>query len=127
MLTPQVKTPPSLKCLPDTQVATIHYAAKVGILESDRSQLHEKQHAVRFQAATTQLDLAITYYLVASATKDQARSNRAVARAQQAYAIAASSLDCNLGAGQNLEIEEKLILLNAVRATCRPNALFVPQ
>jgi len=96
----------------------------MGILQSNRSQVDEKQQAVRFQAATTQLDLAITFYLVASATKDQGRSDRAVASAQQAYAIAASSLDCNLRAGQNLEIEEKLILLNAVRATCPPNAVL---
>lgn len=92
------------------------------LLQSNRSQLHEKQQAVRFQAVATQLDLAITFYLVASATKDQGRSDRAVASAQQAYAIATSSLDCNLRAGQNLEIEEKLVLLNTVRATCRPIA-----
>ena len=85
-----------------------------------QSQVHQKQNAVRLQAATTQMDLAITFYLVASATRDQDRSNRAVAKAQQAYAIAASSLDCNLKAGQNFEIEEKFILLNAVRAICPP-------
>jgi hypothetical protein len=100
--------------------ATPH-ARKVGILESNPSQVQQKQNAVRFRAATTQLDLAITFYLVASATKDQDRSNRAVANAQKAYAIAASSLDCNLKAEQNVEIEKKLLLLNAVRSGCPPN------
>jgi predicted HAD superfamily hydrolase len=67
------------------------------------------------------LDLAITFYLVASATKDQDRSNRAIANAEKAFAIAASSLDCNLKAEQNVEIEKKLLLLNAVRSGCPPN------
>ena len=97
------------------------HAAKVGILESNRSEVQQKQNAVRFQAATTHLDLAITFYLIASATKDRNRSNRAIANAQKAYAIAASSLDCHLKAEQNVEIEKKLILLNAVRAGCPPN------
>ena len=101
------------------------HAAKVEILEGNPSQLQQKQNAVRFRAATTQLDLAITFYLVASATKDQDRSDRAVANAQKAYAIAASFLDCHLKAEQNVEIEKKLILLNAVRAGRPPNALFV--
>ena len=103
------------------------YAAKVEILQDNRSQLHQKQNAVRLQTATTQLDLAITFYLVAAATKDQDRPNRAFANAQQAYAIAASSLDSNLEDGQNLEIEGKFILLKSLRAICAPNALFVPQ
>lgn len=102
-------------------------AAKVEILQDNRSQLHQKQNAVRLQTATTQLDPAIIFYVVAAATKDQDMSNRAFANAGQAYAIAASSLDCNLKDGQNLEIEEKFILLNAVRAICPRNALFVPQ
>ena len=106
--------------------ATPH-AAKVEILESNSSRVQQKQNAVRFRAATTQLDLAITFYLVASATKDQDRSDRAVANAQKAYAIAASFLDCHLKAEQNVEIEKKLILLNAVRSGRPPNALFVPQ
>lgn len=103
------------------------HTRKVGILESNRSQVQQKQNAVRFQAATTQLDLAITFYLVACATKDQDRSNRAIANAQKAYAIAATFLDCNLIGEQNVEIEKKLVLLNSVRAGCSPNALFVPQ
>ena len=69
--------------------------------------------------AITELDLAVTFYLVAAATKDQDKSNRAIANAEHAYAVAASSLDCNLQAGQNFEVEEKLILLNSVRAGCR--------
>ena len=97
----------------------------MGLLESNRSKSHGKQHAVRFQAATTQLDLAITFYLIAAATRDQDRSDRAIANAEQAYANAASSLDCNLKAGQNLEIEEKLVRLNSVRAGCPANALFL--
>jgi hypothetical protein len=97
----------------------------VELLESNRSKSHGKQHAVRFQAATTQLDLAITFYLIAAATRDQDRSDRAIANAEQAYANAASSLDCNLKAGQNLEIEEKLVRLNSVRAGCPANALFL--
>jgi hypothetical protein len=101
------------------------YAVTVGILESNRSQSHEKQHAVRFQAATAQLDLAITFYLIAAAARDQDRSDRAIANAEHAYAIAASSLDCNLEAGQNLEIEERLVRLNSVRADCPANALFL--
>jgi hypothetical protein len=92
------------------------HAAKMDILESNRSQAQQKQNAVRFQAATTQLDLAIPFYLVASATKDQDRSTRAIANAQKAYAIAASSLDCNLKTEQKVQIEKKLILLNAVRS-----------
>ena len=103
------------------------YAAKVEILQGNRSQLHQKQNVVRLQTATTQLDLAITFYVVAAAAKDQDRSDRAIIYAQRAYAIAASSLDCNLKDGQNFEIEEKFILLNAVRAICSRNALFVPQ
>ena len=99
----------------DTLVVAMPYPAKVGILQSQ----DEKQNAIRFQAATTHLDLAITFYLVASATKDRVRSSRALANAQQAYAIAASYLDCNLQAGQNIEIEEKIVLLNAIRARCR--------
>ena len=91
------------------------HAAKMRILESNRSDVQQKQNAVRFQAATTQLDLAITFYLVASATKDQDRSNRAITKAQKAYAIAASSLDGYLKAEQRVEIEKKLILLNFVR------------
>ena len=97
------------------------------ILQRKRSPSRHKQHAVRFQAAAAELDLAITFYLVAAATKDQDRSDRAIANAEQAYAIAASSLDCKLKAGQNLEIEEKLVRLNSVRASCPPNAMFVPQ
>ena len=97
------------------------HAAKVGILERNRSEIQQKQNAVRFRAAITQLDLAITFYLVASATKDHDRSSRAIANAQRAYAIAASSLDCHLKTEQNVEIEKKLILLNAVRAGCPPN------
>ena len=90
------------------------------ILESNRSDVQQKQNAVRFQAATTQLDLATTFYLVASATKDQDRSNRAITNAQKAYAIAASSLDGYLKAEQRVEIEKKLVLLNVVRAGCPP-------
>ena len=101
-------------------------AAKMQILQDNRSQLDQIQNSVRFQAATTQLDLAITFYLVAAAAKDQHTSERAIIYAQRAYAIAASSLDCNLKAGQKHELEEKFILLNAVRAIRSPNALFAP-
>ena len=115
------------RCLPDTPVFAMTYAPKMGILQTKRSQSHHRQNAVRFRAATAELDLAITFYLVAAATKDQDRSDRAIAHAKQAYAIAAASLDCRLRAGQNLEIEEKLMRLNSVRSGCPPNAIFVPQ
>ena len=95
-------------------------AAKMQILQDNRSQLDQIQNSVRLQAATTQLDLAITFYLVAAPAKDQHTSERAIIYAQRAYAIAASSLDCNLKAGQNHVLEEKFILLNAARKICRP-------
>ena len=98
------------------------YAAMVETLEDALPQLPKKD-AVRFQTATTWLELAITLYLVAAATKDQERSDRAFANAEHAYAIAASTLDCNLEAGQNLEVEEKLIRLNSARAGTSPRTL----
>lgn len=98
-------------------------AAKMQILQDNRSQLDQTKNSVRFQAAIAELDLAITFYIVAAATKNRDRSDRAIISAQRAYAIAASSLDCNLKAGQNHELEEKFILLNAARAICRPPTL----
>ena len=57
------------------------YDAKVKILQDNRS--HQKRNAVRFRAATTQLDVAITFYLVASTTKDKDKSNGAIVNAEQ--------------------------------------------
>ena len=57
-------------------------------------------------------------------TNDQAKSHRNSAYAEQAYATAIHFLNCNLEAGQNLEIEAKLTQLNSLRAGCPSNGLF---
>ena len=55
-------------------------------VQSKQSQLRRKHDALRFQVVTTELDLAITFCLVAAATKDQAKADRNIANAELAYA-----------------------------------------
>jgi hypothetical protein len=91
-------------------------------LQSKQSQLRQK-HALRFQVVTTELDLALTFCLVAAAPNDQAKAHRNIANAEQAYASAAYLMDGSLNAAQNFEIRKKLIRLNSLMAGCDRNAL----
>ena len=88
------------------------------------AQLRQKHNSLKFQFVTMELDLAITFSLSAATTNDQAKSHRNIAYAEQAYATAIHFLNCNLEAGQNLEIEAKLTQLNSLRAGCSSNGLF---
>jgi len=81
--------------------------------------LRQKHNSLKFQFVTMELDLAITFSLIAATTNDQAKSHRNIA-----YATAIHFLNCNLEAGQNLEIEAKLTQLNSLRAGCPSNGLF---
>ena len=89
------------------------------------AQLRQKHDSLKFRLVTTELDLAITFLVIAATTDDQAKSHRNIAYAEQAYATAIHFLNCNLEVGQNLEIEAaKLARLNSLRTGCPPNSLF---
>jgi len=88
------------------------------------AQLRQKNDSLRFRLLRTELDLAITFFVIAANTDDQAKSHRNIAYAEQAYATAIHFLNCNLEVGQNLEIEAKLARLNSLRTGCPPNSLF---
>jgi len=88
------------------------------------AQLRQKRDSLKFRLVTTELDLAITFLVIAATTDDQAKFHRNIAYAEQAYATAIHFLTCNLEVGQNLEIEAKLARLNSLRAVCPPNGLF---
>lgn len=76
--------------------------------------LRQKSDSVRFQLVSTELDLAITFCMVAATTSDQGRSDRNIANAAQAYASAAAYYLGNLNCAQNPEIREKLTRLESL-------------
>ena len=82
------------------------------------AQLRRKYDDTKFQFVNLELDLAITYCLIARASADRARSDRNISNAERAYSTAACFLDANLDADQKLEINEKLIRFCSVRALC---------
>ena len=82
------------------------------------AQLRQQHDAAKFQFVNVELELAITYCLIALATMDRARSSRNIANAERAYSAAAYFLDGKLNAAQNLEIKEKLIRFRSLRAGC---------
>ena len=88
------------------------------------AQLRQKNDSLRFRLLRTELDLAITFFVIAANADDQAKSHRNIAYAEQAYATAIHFLNCDLEVGQNLEIEAKLARLNSLRTGCPPNSLF---
>jgi len=87
-------------------------------LQRQWAQLRQKHDAIKFVFANVELDLAITYCLIAAATTDRARSYRSISSAEQAYSIAARFLDGNLDPAQKLEINEKLIRFYSLRVLC---------
>jgi hypothetical protein len=71
----------------------------------------------------TELDLAITFLLVAATTNDQATANRNIINARRAY-TAAAYFFADLSGTQNADVKKKFIRLEALLAqfSQRPNA-----
>ena len=82
------------------------------------AQLRQQYHAAKFQFVNVELELAITYCLIALVTVDRARSCRNVGNAERAYSAAAYFLDGHLSAAQILEVKEKLVRFRSLRASC---------
>ena len=80
--------------------------------------LRKNHEATKFRFVNVELDLAITYCLMATATTDRARSYRNISNAERAYSTAASFLDGNLDAAQKLAIDEKLMRFYSLRVLC---------
>jgi len=86
-----------------------------------QAQLVEQQDAIRSQLVATELDLAITFCQVAATTKDPARYDRNIAKAQKAYSAAVYVLGCNhLKSTLTLEIKERIFRLNSLLARFDP-------
>ena len=81
-----------------------------------QAELHKKYDASKLQLVSTEIDLAITFCEVAATTNDQARSDRNIAKAEQAYISANYYLGSS---GQGSEIREKLVLLESLLAGFR--------
>ena len=81
-----------------------------------QAELRQKRDASRLQLVSTEIDLAITFCEVAATTNDQARSDRNIAKAEQAYISANYYLGSS---GQGSEIREKLVLLESLLAGFR--------
>ena len=87
------------------------------------ARLRKNLNATKFQFVNVELDLAITYCVIAAASKDQARSCRNIANAERAYCAAAYFLDGNLDAAQNREIKAKLERFLSLRTGCDGSTL----
>ena len=97
-------------------------------LQSKQSQqLRQKLDALKVQVVSSELDLAITFWWLATTTDDQTKAHRNIANAKRAYDSAASLMHGSLDSAQNLEIREKLIRLHSMMAGCDRDALFVSQ
>jgi thioredoxin-like negative regulator of GroEL len=84
-------------------------------LERHASRLRHKYEANRLQFIVAELDLAITFCQIATTTNDQARYDRNISNAQQAYAAAVHFLRSNrVETSLDLAIEEKLSVLSAM-------------
>ena len=82
---------------------------------AQRRQIYD---ATKFQFVNVELDLAITYCLIAAVTTDRAGSYRNISNAERAYSTAAYFLDGNLDAAQKQEINEKLSRFYSLRVLC---------
>ena len=67
-------------------------------------------------AASTEVDLAITFCKVAATPNDQARSDRIIAAAEEAYASATYYLGRDLNSIQDSRIRDKLTRLESLLA-----------
>jgi len=86
------------------------------------SQLRQQYATVKLEFVNLELDLAITYCVIAANTVDPVKSNRNMANAERAYDTAAYFLDCKLNRPQKLEIKEKLMRFRSLRASCDSGA-----
>jgi len=98
------------------------YGAVIMDFQYKWMELQQKHDNAKFQFVNVELDLAITYCLIAVATADTARSCRNIANAERAYSTAAYFLSGNLNTAQNLEIKAKLDLFRYLRTSCDGSA-----
>ena len=87
-------------------------------LQSKWLALRQKHEQTKFRFVNVELDLAITYCLVAMAATDRARACRNLANAERAYCVAACFLNGGLNAEQNRAIKTKLVRFRSLRVNC---------
>ena len=82
------------------------------------AELQQKHDESKLQLVNVELDLAITYCLIAMGATDEAKFHRNIANAEQAYSAAAYFLDRRLIASQHEEIKTKLNRFRTLRMIC---------
>jgi len=80
-------------------------------------QLRQQHDTVKLQFVNVELDLAITYCLMAVETMDRGKSYRNIANADRAYSAAVYFLEGNPIASQNFETKEKLARFHSLRTS----------